>query len=214
MSWDQTDKNTFLQSLQLNVGQINLGTRVGNLIKIFASEKNLKTFLEVGTWNGLGTTRCFIEGFKNRSDPYKFYSLECNTDKSNLAARLYADIPNVYILNETLVNIDEIKDTNIIFPNYVEQWHKTDIENLKNCRQFLDRLDLPDVFDVILLDGGEYTTYFEFLKIKNKCKILMLDDTNVDKCLKIVENLIADKKWKLLYQDNERNGFCIFERIV
>lgn len=213
MSWEDQDKNTFLTSLQLNVGQINLGTRVGNLIKIFAAESNFKTFLEVGTWNGLGTTRCFIEGLKNRTDSYKFYSLECNAEKSILAAQLYANIPNAHILNETLIGVDDIKDANTIFPNLIEKWHRIDMDNLKVCKNFFDRSDLPTTFDVILLDGGEYTTYFEFLKIKNKCRVLMLDDTKTDKCTKIVEILKADKDWRMLYEDHERNGFCIFEKM-
>ncbi len=61
-----------------------------------------KTFLEVGTWNGLGSTKAFSNGFSKRDD-YVFYSLECNADKCEQASKLYSD-PNIKILNEVIWN--------------------------------------------------------------------------------------------------------------
>jgi hypothetical protein len=63
---------------------------------------------------------------------------------------------------------------------------------MKRCNLFLNKPNLPKVFDVILLDGGEFTTYYEFQLLKNRCKILMLDDINVDKCKLIVSEILAD----------------------
>lgn len=57
-----------------------------------------------------------------------------------------------------------------------------------------------------MLDGGEFTTWFEYLIIKNKCKILLLDDTNTSKCTKIKDDILKDNKWEILFIDNERNG--------
>lgn len=213
MSWDDTDKNTFLNAVNGNVGQINMETKDGSVICTIAKSPKFKTYLEVGTWNGLGSTRCFVEGFKQRLEPYVFYSLECNREKSEFARRLYASHSDVHILTDTLVREEELVDVGKIFPNYVEKWHQTDIENIKMCNYFFDRPDIPETFDVVLLDGGEYTTYFEFLKIKDKCKILMMDDICVDKCKKIIEILNNDSTWRLIYQNNERNGFSIYEKI-
>jgi predicted O-methyltransferase YrrM len=215
MSWDNTDKNTFIQALNINSGQINLDSDVGKLIYNIASDTNFKAYLEIGTWNGLGSTRCFVEGLKKRSNtsPFVFYSLECNKDKANFASNLYKNISNIHILNESLVNQEDIKDAKSVFPDIIDKWHVVDVENIKNCNQFLERKDIPQLFDVILLDGGEYTTYFEFLKIKDKCRVLMMDDVNTDKCKKIVEILNNDNTWRLVYFDHQRNGFAVFERI-
>jgi hypothetical protein len=207
MSWDPTDRYTYNTAISLNVGQINMNTKFGYLIYNIAKNKNFKTYLEVGTWNGLGSTKCFIEGFKERNDDFKFYSLECNADKSKFAADLYKDIHNVYILNQTLLTEDDYKDAEKVFPNMAKNWYKNDMDNIKTCNNF----EIKNV-DVVLLDGGEYTTYFEFQKIRDKCNIIMLDDTNTDKCSQIVIELKNDTNWKLMVEDNEHNGFAIFKK--
>ena len=84
---------------------------------------------------------------------------------------------------------------------------------ISNKKLFFERKDLPDFFDVILLDGGEFTTWYEYNIIKDKCKILILDDTNTNKCKKIVEDIKNNKQWKILIESNERNGFIICEKI-
>ena len=63
------------------------------------------------------------------------------------------------------------------------------------------------------MDGGEFTTYHEFQILKNKCKILLLDDITVDKCKLIVKEIENDKSWKIIKQNNERNGFLIAEKL-
>jgi hypothetical protein len=83
---------------------------------------------------------------------------------------------------------------------------------MKECDLFLNRTDLPTIFDVVLLDGGEFTTYFEFQILKSRCKILMLDDTNTDKCKLIIEELQNSDDWEVLHTENVRNGFMILQK--
>jgi len=61
---------------------------------------------------------------------------------------------------------------------------------------------------------GEFTTYYDFQNIKNRCKILMLDDTETNKCKLIVKELNCDSKWKIIKQSNERNGYLIAENLL
>ena len=94
-----------------------------------------------------------------------------------------------------------------------KHWNDIDFENMKNKPLFLNRTDTPSFYDVILLDGGEFTTYYEFNKLKDKCKFLLLDDTNTCKCKKIVEEIKASNNWKILMENNEGNGVLACERI-
>lgn len=213
--WDQDELNGYNNCTVNNAGQINLDSLFGKIIKDMAINPENKTYLEIGTWNGLGSTRCFIEGFKARSSSdFTFYSLECNADKCRDAQRLYSGINNVYILNEVLCN-NEPSNIYDIFPDLknnseFNKWYRIDVENMKKCRKFLDRKDLPEVFDVVLLDGGEFTTYFEFQAIKDRCRVLLLDDTIVNKCRKIVEEIRRDPSWEILIdRPNERNGWLV-----
>lgn len=215
--WDEPDKQNYLALKNYGVGQI-CNDEFSRDIQYIASLDNLKTFLEIGTWNGLGSTKSFVDGFKNRKTDFVFYSLECNSDKWADAVKLYTGDNRIRLLNEVIWN-KEPSDFYEIFPQCLsndmyKRWNEVDIINMKKCHVFLDRPDLPEVFDVILLDGGEFTTYYEFQLLKNRCKILMLDDVNVDKCKLIVEEIKRDPKWKILKKADIRNGYLIAERIV
>jgi hypothetical protein len=214
--WDKNDLDGFKSCNSQNIGQISLNTKLGGFLFSSALNMYINNFLEIGTWNGLGSTKCFIDGFKNRLTSFKFYSLECNSEKSEYARKLYQNIDNVYILNEVLLN-EMPKDINEVFPILLENstysyWNDIDFNNMKNKKLFFERNDLPKVFDLILLDGGEFTTWYEYNMIKDKCKILVLDDTNTFKCKKIVEDIRENNKWNILLESNERNGILICER--
>jgi len=214
--WEINDKNNYYNHVSHNLGQICNDTFSDEIAR-YASNLKYKTFLEIGTWNGLGSTRVFSNGFKNRNDDYIFYSLECNKDKWIDAVKLYTHNDKIHILNEVIWN-EEPSNFYQIFPQCLtdkmfKHWNEVDIINMKQCNLFLNRQNLPDIFDVILLDGGEFTTYHEFQILKNRCKVLMLDDINVDKCKLIVEELHSDPTWKIIKKENVRNGYLIAEKL-
>ena len=161
--WEKNDKQNYYNHLHNGIGQI-CNDSFSNEITNYASNINYKTFLEIGTWNGLGSTRAFSNGFINRKDDYIFYSLECNKEKCIDAIKLYSDNNKIHILNEVIWNEEPI-DFYKIFPqcltnNMYKHWNEVDIINMKQCDLFLNRPNLPEIFDVILLDGGEFTTYY------------------------------------------------------
>jgi len=220
--WDPNDHHGYTTLTNSRVGQINMDCKMGQYLFQLAKDDDMHTYLEVGTWNGYGSTRCIVEGLKQRYDnnnSYIFYSLECNPDKCKQAQDLYKDVPNVHILNEVFLN-DMPSNIYDIFPELKENatfryWNSVDFDNMKNKPLFSDRKDLPDMFDVVLLDGGEFTTWYEYLAIKDRCKILALDDTNVAKCQRIVQELRAQpERWKIILDEpNERNGNVVAIRI-
>ena len=176
MSWCENDKNGFIIETNNNLGQINMNSLFGKYIYKYSKDENYSNYLEIGTWNGLGSTKCFVEGLsKRQNQDYKFYSLECNEDKCNFAKSLYVNYKNVNILNDVLLNKipEDIYD---VFPEFLvneeyKRWNKIDFDNIKNKSLFFERSDIPDYFDVILLDGGASTTWYEYNIIKNKCII-------------------------------------------
>jgi hypothetical protein len=237
--WEEDDKKHYIECLHNSLGQI-CNDEFAEDIRRYAADPKNRTFLEIGTWNGLGSTKAFSEGFAKRltyeegfakrltyeegfakrpngEEDYVFYSLECNKDKWANAVCLYADNPRIHILNEVIWN-QEPADFYDVFPQCASNprlkgWHEVDMLNMQKCSVFLGRLDIPAVFDVILLDGGEFTTYYDFQFLKNRCKILMLDDVKFDKCAKIVQELREDPSWRILKHSDARNGYLIAERI-
>lgn len=66
--------------------------------------------------------------------------------------------------------------------------------------------------DVIILDGGEYSTEEDFnILIKKKPKFICLDDSAVHKCKNIRNHLLHHADWEL-YKENlsQRNGWSTF----
>ena len=215
--WDSNDMNGFIYENNNHTGQVKNNTKLSNIIKNLCLDINNKTFLEIGTWNGYGSTKIFVNSLINRNDTL-FYSLECNSEKSMFAKSLYQNCKNVFILNETIIN-DIPSDIYQIFPELktnaeYNRWNRIDFENMKQCSLFLERQDLPNIFDVIFLDGGEFTTYYEYQMLKDKCNYLLLDDINTNKCFKIVEDIYNNlDKWEILFDDrNERNGILLCKR--
>jgi len=225
--WNQSDKHNYGDSTQQKFGQITNDdehkdrNKLANWIKELSSDDKNKTFLEIGTWNGLGSTKCFVDGFSSRKssrrkDDYVFYSLECNFDKSEDAKKLYQDYPNVHILNE-VINKGKPDDFDDIFPDLNETakyLYSIDLQNIEQCNLFLDRKDIPSSFDVLLLDGGAWSTYWEFQTLKNKCKYLLLDDSNKYKNLLIAKEIRENQDdWKILEDWTDNNGFIVCKNI-
>jgi len=210
--WEKNDLCGFNDWSDSGMGQVTLESELGKQLCKYAQDENINTFLEVGTWNGLGSTRCFIEGFKKRKIPFKFYSLECNKEKSDFAKKLYSGLENVHILDQVLLNKMPLNIFEV-FPVLLENkdfyyWNNIDFKNMADKKIFAEQ----EWFDFVFLDGGEFTTWFEYNIIKDKCKILALDDVFTYKCKKIVEELKSSKQWKILHESNERNGSMIFSR--
>ncbi len=209
--WDLNDKNGFNDCVKQNVGQINSESMLGQKMINYIHSFNCKKIVEIGTWNGLGSTKCIVNAIKDKDD-ISFISLECNKEKVEFAKSLYTDISNVKILNSRVIKeIPTIEDMESIFPILKENeqmryWNTVDLENLKNC----DYIELENI-DFLLLDGGEFLTYYEFIELKNKCNIIILDDTNTHKNKLVRELLLASSDFKCLDDyPNDRNGWSIF----
>ena len=150
--WDNNDRSGFMYENSNHTGQIKDNTKLSNIIKNLCLDVNNKTFLEIGTWNGYGSTKVFVNSLTNRNDTL-FYSLECNSEKSMFAKSLYQDKQNVFILNETIIkdipsNIYDIFPELKISAEY-NRWNLIDFENMKQSSLFLERQELPNIFDVI-----------------------------------------------------------------
>lgn len=213
MAWDEAETASFLNAWKQGEGQVAPGTLLGNFLMKIAKDTDYTKYLEIGTWSGMGSTRCFHLGFLERSAPFVFKSLECNKEKCEMAALHYQDYPSIQILNSTVVRASDIPSTDdlkLMFNELVEDWHKIDMENLATC-SFLEERD----FEVVFLDGGEYTTYFEYKELikSPSLRMIICDDTNINKCKKVREELFASSEWKNIEDHPEdRNGWCAFVR--
>jgi len=201
-------------------GQINEKTAVGRFLIDFIKIQDISNILDIGTWNGLGSTKCFLTALKDKTYN-SFISIECNKDKHLIAIRNLSSLikENDKLLWGSIVKADEINIDRVyeIFPAFkdnteFQRWHSIDIKNIEISPYIFD--ELPEKIDVVLFDGGEFTTYFEFEKIFSMCnRFIFLDDCNVDKCMRIRNYLKSLENWKEFVYIPERNGFCGFIKI-
>jgi hypothetical protein len=197
-----------------NSGQIKYDSSMGTVIAEYANDLRFSNYLEIGTWNGGGSTYCFAKGFEKRVEPFKFASLEINELMYNKAKEMYKDISYIRIFNARILKNEELPSINTfleMYPNLVSEWFRDDMKYFFQTAYF----DVEDYKpEVVLLDGSEYLTYFEFKKLEPTTNVFILDDINTDKCKKIVEELQDSNKWiKKYFVTNERNGWAVFEKV-
>lgn len=198
-----------------NTGQIQLVQPFGRWIAEYAADTRFQRYLEIGTWNGRGSTCCFYDGFTKRSDNPSLESYEINESRFKEASILWKDIPQIKLRHGRILQDQQCPvfyEVRKIFPTLAESWHSEDVKNFWSCPYI--PIQNPEV---VLLDGAEYLTYFEFQQLKDvmSVKVFLLDDICADKCRWIYEYLSKQSDWKLIVgSTTERNGWAVFEKTI
>lgn len=199
------------------MGQICRGSVLGELIYSIVSNETSKTIVEIGLWKGMGSTKCILDALiDSKKKNFVVYSLEINKKfydeaLNNLKPVLdNLDASNIHLLYGSILNENEVPKFES--SEMVSQWYFEDVNNIKLAPKIKA---LPKVIDVLILDGGEYTTYPEYLKLKQRSKIIILDDVNSYKNKKVRQELLVDSDFELQYEDLvDRNGYSIFKKKV
>lgn len=195
-------------------GQINMDSSFGQAIAAVAANPLYKTFCEVGTWNGLGSTRCLYEGIKYNKEA-RLFSIEGNTEMYEQARVHWETNPQVTVLHGTLhrnVMTPEEITTHPLFPRVRDHYIIHYESERKSCLE-TPLVSVPPC-DVILLDGGEFSTQGDWNVLYHpKLKVVILDDTQVIKTNSIYKHLKTDFTWRCVYDTPTlRNGAAIFIR--
>tara|TARA_R110000744_G_scaffold33972_12_gene79508 strand:- start:2478 stop:3152 length:675 start_codon:yes stop_codon:yes gene_type:complete len=204
-------------------GQINRGSFLGECVYKLSVNKEFKNYVEVGTWNGEGSTKCFMDGLMSRFDDSTLYSLEANIQFYEEATRYWAPIlmvmklpsPKLHLLYgriveaTELVSEEEVREHSRFGQHPWLEWRERNIKEYGQCKSVLDQL--PDEIDVLLLDGGQFSTRAEFHKLKDRSKVVLLDDTQSFKTERARLDMLADPETWTVIVDNllDRHGIFI-----
>ena len=205
------------------MGQINSDTRFGQYLRDFAkARRDLRTFVEVGTWDGRGSTRMLAGGLSARpaADPAPLLlSLEADKGLHQMARDFWShnkpanvDLRLVYgRLADTMVlwsSVEEQAD----YKEEMRQWWTGEKQIFSHAP--LARDEVPAEVDFVLLDGGEFTTEGDWDYLRGlKPRVVALGDTGCFKCRAIKSELVESGDWELLDEDpHERTGWAVFER--
>jgi len=198
-------------------GQINLDSSLGCMIYDIVKQDDVRVIFEIGMWNGMGSTRCIEQSIVDSGKKdYLVYSLETDRNMYDKAIKNSMGLENFNLILGTLVtpqdflNLDEVSD--LFFVEHSREiqkgWLKTDVNNCTNVPN-VEHL-IPESIDLLILDGGEFSTYTEFHKLKDRSRIIVLDDTRTLKCNKIRQEILDDASFEILADALfERNGYLV-----
>lgn len=187
-------------------GQINLDSPAGQMIRDYAAREDVHTVVEIGTWNGRGSTICIIEGLKGKTD-YSFITLEADRKMYEIALNLKPDFSGVNYVYGTIVKPDEFYTENL--QKHEMAW-LTDAIAITTCAPLV--VDhIPETIDLLVLDGCEFATRAEFLKLRDRSRHIFLDDTSIRKNALNRQDLLNDNRFATIADHpTDRNGWSLF----
>tara|TARA_B100000902_G_scaffold399837_1_gene472903 strand:+ start:4027 stop:4605 length:579 start_codon:yes stop_codon:yes gene_type:complete len=188
-------------------GQIELNSDAGKFISQTCARNDVSTIVEIGTWEGGGSTQCALQGIKDTDKI--FFIIECCLDKYKIALEGKPESKNVHYLFGRIIEEEELDKDNL--GPHEEIWIKDDIKFMSECPNVFNLI--PNQIDFLILDGGEFSTRSEFLKLKDRAKIIFLDDTACRKNILNCSELSTNVNYKTIINSSDRNGWAVFERI-
>lgn len=200
-------------------GQITPESPLGAFLTRQASKAT--TIMEIGAWNGLGSTACLIAGM-NQNNP-KLLTLEAD---SAMHAKAHENlVPWIDAYKVTLLQC-------VVAQQIVPYWHPVnsvqDRETWEHELFLIQRL--PRLFqkdewhgfiaikkeiDLLVLDGGEFTSVGDFLSLWGWARVIVLDDTNPAQTVKNVfaRDWLIKAGWEVLADNlNDRHGWFAARR--
>ena len=170
--------------------------------------------VDVGTWDGRGSTECAIRGLvgSGRSG-VSLLSFETNKKFYDQAIQNWKKegLPEwAKLIHGRLIDETELDRENLTGSE--PDWISEDLNWYSSSPKVAHML--PEQIDMAILDGGEFSTKSEFLLLAPQTKMFILDDTATRKCRWIRDHVISSPKDYTILFDNplERNGTMAFVR--
>lgn len=203
-------------------------------LKKYASRNDLKTFLEIGSSSGGGSTDAFVSGIRQHHDiaEVRLFCMEVSRVRFKALAHHYAQEDFVRCYNISSIASSELPSeeevinfyntTKTTLNNYplknILEWLKQDIEYIRksgsdvNGIEIIKKANHIQFFDMVLIDGSEFTGERELQHITG-AKVIALDDVNAFKCWNAYQTLLHTTHYELKEHNfTLRNGYAIFEK--
>lgn len=187
-------------------GQILAGHRFGKWIGLLAGSARCQNIVEIGTWKGLGSTRLLAEALAFRPNVHAL-SIEASWPFHSQAQRNLVGCVNPTLLYGKIVSESDL-DVGDLTPEE-SAWLEEDIRNLRSAPNVL--AEMPDSIDLLLLDGGEFSSKAEFNVLLSRLRgFVLLDDTRVRKNRDVEAFLKSSTSWICLDTGDDRNGWSVW----
>jgi hypothetical protein len=182
--------------------------------------------LEIGSWDGEGSTSCFVSAMEHLSGSKSLQCIEIIEEKYQVLIDRYKDKDFVKCFLGSSISSSSLIDNDFdaiwnspfnripqnLYPKeLVKSWFDRDVTTISQSLAFIES-NSDKVYDSVLIDGGEFTGYSEFILLKDRTRVFFLDDVHhAFKCNQVYHTLSNDPKWSLICdRPDVRNGFAIF----
>jgi len=201
-------------------------------IQTLASRENISTILEIGSSCGDGSTEAFVSGIlKNPARPLLF-CMELSQPRFKLLKKRYKDVSSVRCYNVSSVSLDSFPTEEEVSSFYksvptnlnhheldtILGWLRQDIAYIKKSNapqhgiSLIKKENKIENFDMVLIDGSEFTGEAEF-KLVYGAKWILLDDIIAFKNHANYHQLLQDTNYELVEENTTlRNGYAIFKK--
>jgi hypothetical protein len=187
-------------------GQMSVGSEVGRMLFAICSLSESKTIVEIGTWNGLGSSTLIAKGVLAGKTKAKVFGLEIDEKRYLQSKKNLKKYSFFKVIYGRIIEIEDLNSDNLNFSE--NEWIKSDSINIAKANYVLSQL--PMQIDVLLLDGGEFSSYAEYKVLCDRgIKWLFLDDVNVRKNRLVLMEAVASGKYREIWKSDERNGTAI-----
>ena len=202
------------------------------LIESLARTEKLRYVLEIGSSAGGGSTEAFVKGLKDNQNNPLLFCIEISKPRFKQLADTYKAYDFVRCYNLSSVSVEEFPSPDTVANFYTREesglkryplplvlnWLQQDMQYVREggvganaVERIKDDHGITH-FDMVLIDGSEFTGLAELEKVYG-ASIILLDDTNTYKCYEVRQRLLADPAYELIADNQElRNGFSAFRR--
>jgi hypothetical protein len=212
-------------------GQMGLGGRIGQTLFALAARPEVQQVLEVGTWNGEGSTWCLVNALHPARG--RLVSVEADPALYEQARGFYdgTGLP-LELVGGFTVDPDDIGPYGVYAPRIARtedesegpgthrRWYERELEMARGAERknvLKDLVARDGWYDLVFLDGGEFTSDAEFRLLQPHVgRWIVLDDTNPVRSIKNADNrerLMLSPEWDVIIDDQEdRCGWTVAER--
>ncbi|BAY33281.1 group 1 glycosyl transferase [Nostoc carneum NIES-2107] len=202
-------------------------------IQQLAQRADIETILEIGSSSGEGSTDAFVKGIQNNYSKHPIlFCMEVSKNRFQELSRKYQNQSFVKCYNISSVSITDFPEESEVIEFYntnktglnsypielVLTWLQQDIEYIKNSGvadagiKRIKEDNKIEYFDVVLIDGSEFTGIAELNELYG-AKYICLDDINTFKNYQNYHKLLESPEYSLITSNrNIRNGYAIFQR--
>ncbi len=197
-----------------------------------ASTEVVSTILEIGSSSGDGSTEAFVKGISKNPHHPVLFCMELSKPRFTALKQRYKHLSCVRCYNVSSIPLESFPQASDVrsFLNttktnlnmYGEErvigWLKQDIEYVKSANRPQNGIEIVKAengienFDIVLIDGSEFTGMAEF-KLIYGAKFILLDDINAFKNYNNYHQLLEDPNYELVEKNDQlRNSYAIVKR--